>query len=88
MAWGLLGGRACKSVGVAQEVRDHSYFRTSISARNWIACAVRFISCSRDNYRHLDELWYRGTAMLVPTTVPVLSPCGSTSDRRSSERFT
>ena len=25
MAWGLLGGRACKPVGVAQEARDHSY---------------------------------------------------------------
>ena len=28
MAWGLLSGCACKSVGVAKEARDHSYFRT------------------------------------------------------------
>ena len=62
-----------------------------LSACNWIACAVIFISSSRDNSvsnRQLDELWYPGTAMLVPIKVAVLSPCGSTSDRRSSERFT
>ena len=28
MAWGLLSGSACESVGVAQEAHDHSYFRS------------------------------------------------------------
>ena len=27
MAWGLFSGCVCESVGVAQEARDHSYFR-------------------------------------------------------------